>query len=185
MVMQQIENYLEDIEYCVENDIKKLVIFVKGEKTLLAIKQYLDSNKLEISLIGVTFPANEVNYRENNDGEVEEFIPESSKGEEVFNLLKENDITLIRSALPFEGIVIPGEDYNPYQIVSNTLDLVKPGLANIVQMTMIATDHGSINPKEDVVATNGILFVSLKGVNSRMLFHPEYGLEINSMHSKK
>lgn len=184
MEIELIRNYLSDIEYCNENDIEKFIVFVKGEKTLLNIQEYINEKGYKIKLIGVTFPANELVYEEDEEGKIVEYVPKSADGDEVRNLLKEQGITLIRSSLPFEGIVIPGENFNPYKIVSNTLDLVYDGLANIVQSVMIATDNGILKTKEAAIVSNTNLFVHLNGVNSRMLFHPDLGLNINYIHKK-
>lgn len=186
---KDIENFLNDIDYCRTNKIVKLIIFVKTTTVLENIKKYIDVKNIELNLIGVTFPANEPIYfeEENEDGNqvIKEYIPEAADGDKMLEDLKSQDIQLIRSTLPFQGIVIPGENYNPYQIISNTMDLIYNGLSNIVQTTMIATDNGAILPNERVVVANKALFVDLNGVNSRMLFHPDLGLRIKNIYKKK
>lgn len=184
MESKLIENYLEDIKYCNENEIGKFIIFVKGEQTLIKINEYIKEKGYKIEVIGITFPANEITFEENEEGEIVEYIPESSKGDKIKELLNEQGIILIRSALPFEGIVIPGENFNPYKIVSNTLNLVYDGLANIIQSTMIATDNGVLKTGESAVVSNANIFVDIRGVNSRMLFHPKLGLDIEFIYKK-
>lgn len=185
---KNIEIFITDIEYCVEHDIQKLLIFIKSPTILENIKEYLDEKNINLSLIGVTFPANETMYIEEDDEEgnttITDYIPEAADGDSVSEALNRKGIKLIRSTLPFEGIVIPGENYNPYQIISSTMNLIYNGLSNIIQTAMVATDNGAVNPKEQVVVANKALFVDLNGVNSRMLFHPELGLEINNIHRK-
>lgn len=178
-----LQKFNNDIEYCVTNDIKKLVIFVQNEDTLLRLNNFLTSQNYNLKLIGVTFPANEVMYIENDEGEIEEHIPETAT-DDVCKTLQDQGIVLIRSSLPFEGIVIPGENYNPYKIVAQTFDLVHNGLANIVQTASIATDTGYLKVGEDAVISNLALYVHLEGVNSRMLFHPKFGLKIKQIKLK-
>ena len=185
---KEIEDFLNDIEYCDTNKINKLVIFVKSPTILENIKKFIDVKNIEMNIIGVTFPANEPIYleeeNENGDSTIKEYIPEAADGDKVYEALKSQGIQLIRSTLPFQGIVIPGENYNPYQIISNTMDLIYNGLSNIIQTIMIATDNGAVSPNERVVVANKVLFVDLNGVNSRMLFHPDLGLKINNIYKK-
>lgn len=178
-----LQMFNKDIEYCLTNNIKKIIIFVQNANTLSSINNYLFEKQYDLKVIGVTFPANEVIYVENSEGEIEERIPETAT-DSVFENLNAEGITLIRSALPFEGIVIPGGNYNPYKIVAQTLDLVHDGLANIIQTAMIATDTGHINVGEEIVVSNLALYVHLEGVNSRMLFHPDFGLKIKKIEVK-
>ncbi|MEH7356801.1 hypothetical protein V7150_25160, partial [Neobacillus drentensis] len=72
------------------------------------MKSYLEENEIAIELIAVTFPANEKMFVLDEDDELSEFVPEAADGNKIRDILKENNIPLISSALPFEGIVIPG-----------------------------------------------------------------------------
>lgn len=173
--------YIENVKYCVENDINKLIIFIKDEKTILGIKSYLEENDIKLQLIAVTFPANEKMYELKDDDEVHEFVPKAADGTEIREMLKANDIQLISGALPFEGIVIPGDNFNPYKIIEQTLDMVNIGLSNLVQTLLMATDNGLVLPKERVLVTNVKLAIDVLGTNTRFLFHPEEGMKINKI----
>lgn len=129
----------------------------------------------------VTFPANETMYELAEGDEVNKFVPKAADGNKVKDILKKNDIPLISGALPFEGIVIPGDNFNPYKIIEKTLNLVKPGLGNLVQTLLVVTDSGLVQPKEQVLIMNAVLAIDVLGTNTRFLFHPEDGLEINKI----
>lgn len=181
MVSQIKPFYIENVKYCVENNINKLLIFIKDEKTVLGIKSYLEENDIELQLIAVTFPANEKMYELNEDDEVDEFVPDAADGTKIRDLLNDNDIPLVSGALPFEGIVIPGDNFNPYKIIEQTLDLVNVGLANLVQTLLMATDNGIILPKERVLVMNVKLAIDVSGTNTRFLFHPDEGMKIKKI----
>lgn len=180
---KKIERFKPDIEYCKKHNIKKMLVFIQSSNTLLSLNNYIKENDYDIEVIGVTFPANEVMYQEDAEGRIKEFIPETAKNE-GFEKIKAEGITLIRSSLPFEGIVIPNAPYNLYRIIEDTFDLLHIGLANLVQMVMVSTDTGNVYPGEEVIASNLELFIRVKGVNTRMLYHPEYGLKIKDLVSK-
>ncbi|QSB12072.1 hypothetical protein JTI58_10895 [Lysinibacillus fusiformis] len=172
----------EKIEYAIENKIGKVLMFIKDEHNILAVKEYLNEKGGGIELIGVTFPANEKMYEYNKeDDKVVPFVPDASNGDKVRDLLEKKNVKLISGTMPFEGIVIPGENYNPYKIVEQTLSLVHPALPNLVQTVLTATDFGVVLPKERVLVINAVLGIETIGTNSRLLFHPEEGLEIHNI----
>lgn len=80
-----------------------------------------------------------------------------------------------------EGIVIPGDNFNPYKIIEQTLTIVSPGLPNLVQSLLIATDSGVVVPRERVLVMNAVLAIDALGTNTRFLFHPEEGMEIKKI----
>lgn len=170
--------FKEFINYSLENKIKKIVLFIKDEETILKIKKYIEYKTTEIELIGVTFPANEKMFELDENDELREFTPDAAKGNRVRNILKENNIQLVCGALPFEGIVIPGDNYNPYKIIDQTLYMVNPGLPTLVQTLLMATDNGAVLPGERVVVMNSKLAIEATGTNTRLLFHPKEGLKI-------
>lgn len=173
--------YIENVKYCVDNGINKLIIFIKNEKSILAVKSYLEENEIAIDLIAVTFPANEKMYKLDEDDELSEFVPEAADGNKIRNILNENNIPLISSALPFEGIVIPGDNFNPYKIIEQTLNMVNSGLPSLVQTLLIATDNGLVLPRERLLVMNSILAIDAFGTNTRLLFHPQEGMKINKI----
>lgn len=173
--------YIQNVKYSVDNGIKKLIMFIKDEKAILDVKSYIEENEFAIELIAVTFPANEKMYELNDDDELIEFVPEAAEGNKIRDILKEKNIPLISSALPFEGIVIPGDNFNPYKIIEQTLNLVNPGLPSLVQTILIATDSGLVLPRERVLVMNAVLAIDVLGSNTRFLFHPEEGMQINKI----
>ncbi|WP_341960043.1 hypothetical protein NM897_09690 [Planococcus maritimus] len=184
--MQELnENFIDNINYCREQEIKKVIIFIRTEKNVILLKDYLDKEKLDIEVIAVTFPSNEKMYIVNDEDDVEEFIPPASEGTKVKNLLESKDIKLVSGSLPFEGIVIPGVNYNPYKIIEQTFNLVHQGLGNLIQALLMATDKGEVYPDERVVVMNNVLAIDVSGTNTRLLFHPKDGLKINNIIQKK
>ncbi|MBE1556533.1 hypothetical protein [Sporosarcina limicola] len=173
--------YIENVKYCVDNGINKLIMFIKDEKSILEVKSYLEGNEIEIELIAITFPANEKMYVLDEDDELSEFVPGAADGNKIRCILKENKIPLVSSALPFEGIVIPGDNFNPYKIIEQTLNMVNPGLPNLVQALLVATDSGLVVPKERVLVMNAGLAIDVLSTNTRFLFHPEEGMQINKV----
>lgn len=173
--------YVDNVKYCVDNGINKLIMFIKNEKSILDVKSYLDENDIVVDLIAVTFPANEKMYELVGDDELNEFVPEAADGTKIRNILNENNIPLISSALPFEGIVIPGDNFNPYKIIEQTLNMVNSGLSNLVQTLLIATDNGLVLPGERLLVMHSVLAIDANGTNTRLLFHPQEGLKINKI----
>jgi hypothetical protein len=173
--------HIKSIEYCVNNEVSNLVMFIKDEKAILSVKDFIDQNNIELELIAITFPANEKMYTLDETDELNEFIPEAADGNRIRELLTKKGIPLVSGALPFEGIVVPGDNFNPYKIIEQTLNMVKSGLANLVQALLIVTDNGLILPKERVLVMNAVLAIDVLGTNTRFLFHPEEGLNINEI----
>lgn len=170
--------YKKSIDYCIENGIDKIVLFIKDEQNILTIKGYIEEKPTDIEIIAVTFPANEIMYEYDENDEIKEFIPEAANGSRVREILKENNIPLISGALPFEGIVIPGDNYNPYRIIEQTLVMVNHALPSLVQTLLMATDNGAVLPGERVLVINSALAIEATGTNTRLLFHPKEGLRI-------
>lgn len=173
--------YIKFINYCVENDIKRIVMFIKDEKNILKINRYLKEQSIDIQLIGVTFPANEKMYELDENDKLKEFIPRAAKGNMIKEVLKEYSIPLISGSLPFEGIVIPGDKHNPYKIIEKTFSIVNRALPNLVQTLLIATDSGAVLPGERILIANAELAIDANGTNARLLFHPKEGLQINEI----
>lgn len=173
--------YKKYINYCVKNNIKKIIIFIKDENNILNIKSFLNQQEYPIELIGVTFPANEKMYRLEDDKKINTFIPEAANGNKIKKILEDHGITLISSTIPFEGIVIPGNNINPYKIIEQTLGIVHVALPNLVQTLLMATDNGAVLPGERVVVMNNSLAIDGNGTNTRLLFHPKEGMKINKI----
>lgn len=169
--------YFESIKYAHNNGIKKVLLFIQKKDKILELASYIQSNKFNIDIIGVTFPSNEKMYIE-KENEITEYIPPAANGYEIKNILSENGIKLISGTLPFEGIVVPGSSSNPYMVIKQTLGLISPGLQNSVQSVLMATDQGILNPLEKVVSMNNQISIEVEASNTRFLFHPLEGLKI-------
>jgi len=183
---EKVNNFKENLEvvleYANENNIKKILIFTKDGNAAIEAKD--NSNIGDIDIIAISFPANEVFYIENDEGEIIEKNPESSLPE-VRKKLAEKNINLILSTMPFEDIVIPGSSINTYNIIEKSLSLIDAGLSLCVQSVLMATDNGYVSPEERVISMVSCTAIDVNATNSRFLFHPKKGLEINSIISKK
>lgn len=166
------------VDYSIENKINKISIFAKNIDNVLKLHEKLIGTDIE--LLVVSFPTNQVFYFKNEDDEIEESYPEILD-EENRSLLREKNIKLLSSTLPLEAIIIPGERSNPYNVISETLNLFGEGLDMVVQASMMLTDHGVIEPNEQIVSMNARLALDLNSCNTRFLFHPDFGLKINQV----
>lgn len=155
------------------------MIFVKDEKLVLELNNFIKEHVFDVNLIAVTFPANEIMYVRNEADEIKEVIPAAAAV--IRDLLEKEGVQLIKGSLPFEGIVIPGENYNPYKIVEQTFNIVLRGLANAIQIVLVATDTGAVMPGERVVSMNTATSIDARGANARLLLHPELGIKIEKL----
>ena len=165
-------------KYAIDNNISNILVFAKKIENVLNLSRLLSDT--DIKLIGTTFPSNQILYIENETGEVEEIIPEilSQESREILN---KNNIPLISSTLPLDPVVIPGTNYSPYTVLSQTLNLFGEGTNIAVQSALMAVDNGFLNPSERVLSLTASLAVDLYATNTRFIFHPEKGLEINEI----
>lgn len=164
------------VKYACDNNINKIAIFAKGTENVLKLND--KCKKTGIELFAVTFPTNQAIYVKNEDDDIEEVYPEILY-EENKELLVKNNIKLVSSTMPLEPIVIPGERSNPYGVISQSLNLFGEGVDLCVQISMMLTDQGYTQPNEQILSMNGRLALDLQACNSRFLFHPSLGLEIN------
>ncbi|MBO0445543.1 hypothetical protein JZO78_04235 [Enterococcus ureilyticus] len=173
------ELFEETVSYAEKNNIGKIIIFAKGTENVLKLKEEIGDKKIE--LIVTTFPMNQVLYIENDEGEIEETYPELYSKDER-NKLEQKDIRVLPGTLPFEAIIIPGYDNNPYNVISKTLNLFGNGMDIIIQSALMTTDAGITEPGERVVSMNTQMFADLNTANSRFLFHPEKKVLINEIY---
>lgn len=166
------------INYAKSNNIKKVAIFAKKIENVL--KLHKEAKEADIEVLVISFPTNQLFYIKNDKDEIEEKYPEILS-EENRNILHEKNIKLLSSTLPLESIIIPGERSNPYNIISETLNLFGEGLDMIVQASMMLTDNGYLKPSEQIISMNGRTAVDLNTCNSRFLFHPNLGIKINQI----
>ncbi|MDT2818064.1 hypothetical protein P7H55_09450 [Vagococcus lutrae] len=176
---EQLENLFSTaVTYAVENNVKKIIIFAKAKDNVLKLKQQIGTNDIE--LIVTTFPMNQALYLENDEGEIEEVYPDLYNQEDQ-KILKDEGIKIVSSTLPFDPIIIPGHNSNPYSIIKRTLNLFGEGIDLVVQSALMATDTGVIKPSERVISMNTKLFVDMTTTNSRYLFHPTKKININKV----
>lgn len=166
------------INHAKTNHIKKIAIFAKSIESVL--KLHKEAEKLEIEVLVVSFPTNQPFYMKNDDDEIEEEYPEILS-EQNRNILQEKNIKLLSSTLPLDTIIIPGDRSNPYNIISETLNLFGEGLDMIVQASMMLTDNGYVEPREQIISMNARTAVDLNTCNSRFLFHPTLGIQFNQI----
>lgn len=183
MINSRIGDSLEDlfnqaVDYAVENKIDTIIIFAKGIKNVLRLKEIISDN--DIKLIATTFPVNQVIYIENEEGEIDEVYPDIYR-EESKKMLEEQNITLVAGTMPLDPIITPGYQDNPYSLIKRTFDLLSDGLELSVQSAMMTTDMGATVPGERVLSINVSGFVDIQTTNSRFLFHPDMGLKINQI----
>lgn len=172
----QIQTLCDSVKkYAINNNIKYIIIFAKQIDNVLYLNNIL--KETDIKIFATTFPSNQVLYLEDEDGNVNEVFPEilSPANREE---LKNDGIDLISSTLPLDPIIIPGNNYNPYTVINQTLNLFGKGVNIAVQSALMAADNGYITPGERVVSMNASVAVDLTTSNSRYLFHPELGMKI-------
>ena len=169
------EMFNDSKAYAMEKNINKIILFAKGIENVLKFKNILDETDIE--LIITTFPSNQVLYIEDEEEGIIETHPEILSFENRTKL-KSLNIPLITSTFPFEPIIIPGNNYNPYSTISQTLNIFGPGTDIAVQSSLMAVDTGVVEPGERILSLTTQNVLDLKATNSRFLFHPEKGLEI-------
>lgn len=162
--------------YAIDNSIKYVVIFAKQIENVLYLQSIL--NDTDVKVLATTFPNNQILYLEGEDGNINEVTPEilntSSRDK-----LKKKGVDLIASTLPLDPIIIPGNEYNPYTVINQTLNLFGTGVNLTVQSALMVTDNGYIKPGERIVSMTASIAVDLTTSNSRFLFHPELGIKIH------
>ncbi|WP_046783453.1 hypothetical protein [Lactiplantibacillus plantarum] len=172
------------LHYAYENKINKILIFSKNGDSALALKKQLSEKNTSIKIMAILFPANEHFFKRDNDGNVEEFIPNSPRKGKI-NILEQAEIQPIYGTLPFENVIVPGTTNNIYSTIKQTLSLVSPGLQLAVQGVLMATDQGFLSDNEHVISIVSDISVDITSANSRLMFHPQYGLNINHIIAQK
>lgn len=172
------------IEYAKNESIDKILIFSKDGNSAIKLKQKLQSKNNSIKVIAVLFPANERLFQRDKDGEVNEFIP-NSLNKEIMSNLKSLSIQPVYGTLPLENVIVPGASNNIYSTIKQALSLFSPGLQLAVQGILMATDQGFLKDNERVVSVVSDIAIDANSANSRLMFHPKYGLSINHIVAQK
>lgn len=172
------------VKYSKNTGINKILIFSQNGESGLKLKKYVDELNPSVQVVTIMFPANEPVFIENEEGHVEEVIPNDINSDINSKLLKEN-VQVIFGTLPLDNVVVPGVPNSINLTIKNTLSMFTPGLQLAVQAVLIATDHGILNFGEPVISIVGDVAISASAANSRLIFHSEYGLKIDSIIAKK
>jgi len=172
------------IEYAENESIDKILIFSKDGNSAIKLKKKLQAKNNSIKVIAVLFPANERLFQRNKDGEVNEFIP-NSLDKEIMSNLKSLSIQPVYGTLPLENVIVPGASNNIYSTIKQALSLFSPGLQLAVQGILMATDQGFLKDNERVVSVVSDIAIDANSANSRLMFHPKYGLSINHIVAQK
>ncbi|WP_273706930.1 hypothetical protein [Leuconostoc mesenteroides] len=174
----------EAVKYAERTGIKKIVIFSQNGDSGLKLKKYVDEINSEAKVITIMFPANEPVFVENEEGNVDEIIPNDTSTE-INKKMRASGIEVIFGTLPLDNVVVPGTPNAINLTIKNTLSMFTPGLQLAVQAILIATDHDSLSFGDPVISIVGDVAISARAANSRMLFHSKYGLKIEDIIAKK
>lgn len=172
------------IEYAMNESIDKILIFSKDGNSAIKLKKKLQKKDNSIDVIAVLFPANERLFQRDEDGKVNEFIP-NSLDKKIMGSLKSLSIQPVYGTLPLENVIVPGTSNNIYSTIKQTLALFSPGLQLAIQGILMAADQGLLKDSERVISIVGDIAVEAKSANSRLMFHPKYGLSINHIIAQK
>ncbi|ARN92928.1 hypothetical protein AZI11_08440 [Levilactobacillus brevis] len=172
------------IEYAMNESINKILIFSKNGNSAIKLKHMLQEKSNSTSVIAVLFPANERLFERDEDGKVNEIIPNSLDKNTMSNL-KSLSIQPVYGTLPLENVIVPGASNNIYSTIKQALSLFSPGLQLAVQGVLMATDQGFLKDNERVVSIVSDIAIDVNSANSRLMFHPEYGLSINHIVAQK
>ena len=172
------------VEYAITESINKILIFSKNGDSAIKLKKILQTKDNSIDVIAVLFPANERLFQRDKDGKVNEFIP-NSLDKKVMSNLKSLSVQPVYGTLPLENVIVPGTSNNIYSTIKQTLSLFAPGLQLAIQGILMATDQGLLKDNERVISIVSDIAVDAKSANSRLMFHPQYGLSINHIIAQK
>lgn len=181
-IVHNLDDILEETaKFATTHTVKKVIIFSKNGESALSLQKYLSQEEnTTTQVIAVLFPANERTFRRDKEGAVQEFVP-NPLDKATLKQLEDADIKPVFGTLPFENVIVPGASNNIYTTIKRSLSLISPGLQLAIQAALMATDQGAIDAGEDTISVVGDIAISLKATNSRLLFHPKYGLKIHQI----
>lgn len=172
------------VQYAIDESISKILIFSKDGNSAIKLKKLAKTKNSSIDIIAVLFPANERLFKRDTNGNISEFVP-NSLDTKIMSDLKSLSIKSVYGTLPLENVIVPGTSNNIYSTIKQTLALFSPGLQLAIQGILMATDQGFLKDNERVISIVGDVAVDANSTNSRLMFHPKYGLSINNIVAKK
>jgi len=159
-------------------NIKKIVVFTgDGDGAFLLDEAVQDT---DISVLAVTFPYKVTFRPEKDELRREKNIPKTSETS-VRQRFREKGIPLIQGVMPLWEIVLPGTVESKVKVIQSTLSLISGGLSLCVQAILMACDSGHIEPGEEVISMSADTAIVARAAQTRLLFHPERGLEIREI----
>lgn len=170
------------INYALENNIKKIILFSKtlrGVMKLNNILKSIDSNS-NIDIIVVTFPMNQEYLIRNEEDDVTIMKIELHDKKNI-KKLNSLGLKLVSSMLPFDDIITKSTDSNKNSLIDESLSLVHPALSLAIQSSLMATDCGAILPGERIISLVNGISIDTIGCNTRYLFHPIKKLIVNEI----
>jgi uncharacterized protein len=130
-------------EAAVRHSLQRIVIFTGvGEGVRIALEEFTNQTEFShIKLVGVTFPHGQ---EFSKDGQrFEHKIPI-----EMFDMLRNNSVPLVRAHLPFDPISaqfqghgVLGQDFS---LIGNALSIFGGGMSLCVQAVLMACDAGEV-----------------------------------------
>ncbi|MEG0550307.1 MAG: hypothetical protein RR554_04050 [Vagococcus sp.] len=168
----------EAVNYAEENNISKIILFIKESKNILNLKQKVEGKNIQV--IATTFPMNQPLYLAGEDGDIEEYNVDIFKNSEK-EKLEENDIVLVSGTMPLDPVIVPGNTFNPYTSILKTFSLIGEGMDLAIQSVLMTTDAGATIPGEQVLTLNAKIILDVNTCNSRFLYHNNKGLKINQI----
>lgn len=166
-------------DFAIDEKINYVIIFTKDGKAAIQLKELCGE---KVSVLAATFPMNELMFTRDEE-KIKSFKAETSK-KEVKVGLENKGIKVIAGTMPLDNMIVPGGDNSINATIKNTLALFSDGMQLAVQGVLMATDHGDILPGERVLSVVSDTVIDVNATNSRLLFHPKFKMEINSIVAK-
>lgn len=189
MTHSYIVNDLEDliitsVNHAIKRKISTILIFSRTKDSVLMVKEALDNvSENEIKVVCVTFPINQVYLTRNEE---EEIVPIEIElhDSKIRDDLRKQGVEIISGMMPFDDIITRSSEVNMHSLIEESLTIVHRALPLAVEAVLMATDAGLVVPGEKVVSIVNGISIETNGTNSRYLFHPQKGMEIDEIISK-
>mgnify|MGYP001054809112 CR=1 FL=1 len=162
-----------------ELEIAKYVVFTSDGDGALALTKHLKETPAKV--VAVSFPYKQPFKIADDGGTTHEVFPGTSSPE-VAKALADAGISLVRGPAPFaESFFIPGVKDPKLEGIRYALQLISGGLHLCIQAITMATDAGYLEPGEDVVSMAADTAIVASASSTRLLFHPQVGMEIREI----